>query len=138
MVTAFRAGLQKGELLLQRCSSCGKLNMYPRYACPFCQSDALTWQKASGYGTLHSYTILRVGAPEGFAADLPYALGIVKLEEGVQLLARLVPDPDGTWAGYACDQAVHFAPPPTKKQRTQACAWFGRVPSRRRKSSTPA
>lgn len=108
IVAGFREGLERGELLIQQCGSCGKVNMYPRHACPYCQSDELGWQQAAGTGTLLSATVLRAGAPEGFEADLPYALGIVRLDEDVQLLARLAPDPDGDWTSYQCDDRVSF------------------------------
>lgn len=110
IIEEFRDGLARGELLIQRCDACGKVNMYPRYACPHCQSDALGWQKAGGEGQLMSFTVLRAGAPEGFEADLPYALAVVRLDEGVQLLGRLAPDSDGDWASYDCDARVrHIA-----------------------------
>lgn len=127
IVAEFRAGLARGELLIQKCNDCGRLNMYPRYACPFCQSLSLDWQKSSGHGTLHSYTVLRVGAPEGFERDLPYALGVIKLDEGVQLLGRLVSDADGEWHGYRCDDAVQFHPQSPELVERRPCAWFGRV-----------
>jgi len=120
----FRAGLSRGELLLQKCSECSKLNMYPRHACPHCQSRALGWQKSGGEGVLHSFTVLLAGAPEGFAQDLPYAVGVVKLAEGVQMLARLRPDADGGWASYRCDEAVTFTTPPAQQATPRACAWF--------------
>ena len=121
---AFRAGLSRGELLLQKCSDCGKLNMYPRHACPHCQSLALGWQKSGGKGVLHSFTVLLAGAPEGFSQDLPYAVGVVKLDEGVQMLARLRPDADGDWKSYRCDEAVTFTAPPPEQATPRACAWF--------------
>jgi uncharacterized protein len=127
IVAAYREGLEKGQLLVQKCDACGRPNMYPRYACPFCQSETLSWQRATGRGLLHSFTVLRAGAPEGFEADLPYALGVIKLEEGVQLLARLLPDADGSWQGYACDQRVEFVPSPAAQQQYRPCAWFRRV-----------
>jgi uncharacterized protein len=127
IVAAFREGLERGELLIQKCAECRKLNMYPRYACPFCQSETLHWQRATGRGRLHSFTVLRMGAPEGFEADLPYALGVIKLEEGVQLLARLLPDADGDWGSYVCDQPVELAPPPTTQPQYRPCAWFRRA-----------
>jgi len=110
LVQEYRDGLERGELLVQSCSACNEPNMYPRYACPFCQSEELGWREASGKGVLHSFTVLRGGAPSGFEGELPYALGVVKLEEGVQLLARLVPDDDGAWSDYTCDAPVEFAP----------------------------
>lgn len=125
----FRAGLARGELLVQKCNDCGGLNLYPRHACPHCQSLSLGWHKSAGRGVLHSFTVLRVGAPEGFEQDLPYALGVIKLEEGVQLLARLVADPDGDWQSYKCDDSVEFAPVPPQQIERRACAWFKRAKS---------
>jgi uncharacterized OB-fold protein len=127
LVADFRAALSRGELVVQKCEHCGRLNMYPRHACPFCQSQSLGWQRVSGRGKLMSYTVLRFGAPEGFEDDLPYAIGIVKLDEGVQLLGRLVADPDGEWSQYACDLTVEFAPVAPQEVERRPCAWFRRV-----------
>lgn len=75
---------------------------------------------------LYSLTVQYLGAPSAFDDQLPYALGVVRLPEGVQLLARLVPDEDGTWDGYRADDAVEFVPTaPAEGQRP--CAWFRRV-----------
>lgn len=124
IVTDFREGLKRGELLLQKCEDCQKLNMYPRYACPHCQSENLGWQAANGRGIIHSYTVLRTGPPEGFEKDIPYALAVVKLEEGVQLLARLAPDSTGDWGEYSCDMAVEFQAVDPKEIEEKPCAWF--------------
>jgi len=121
----FRAGLARGELLLQKCNDCGKLNMYPRHACPHCQSLSLGWQQSTGHGVLHSFTVLRVGAPEGFDKELPYALGVVKLDEGVQLLGRLVAE-SGDWQSYQCDDRVEFRPATSTGPGYRPCAWFAR------------
>ena len=82
IVSDFRAALAKGELHIQNCGDCGKPNMWPRYACPHCQSENLGWVKSVGKGQLHSFCVLRQGAPEGFEDDLPYVIGVVKLDEG--------------------------------------------------------
>ncbi|GAC1577522.1 MAG: hypothetical protein NVS3B27_22160 [Novosphingobium sp.] len=127
IVTQFRAGLAGGELLVQSCSDCGKPNMWPRYACPHCQSENLGWVKSSGSGLLHSFCVLRQGAPEGFEGDLPYAIGVVKLDEGVQLLVRLEPDAPGDWASYTCDDRVEFVAAPAAEIERRPCATFRRV-----------
>jgi hypothetical protein len=127
IVSAFRDSLARGQLIVQKCNECSKLNMYPRYACPFCQSENLGWQKVSGRGQLHSFTVLRLGAPQGFESDLPYALGVIKLEEGVQLLARLAPDEARDWASYKCDDAVEFVPQSAAQIAHRPCATFRRA-----------
>lgn len=122
IVTDFRAGLASGELLVQNCNDCGKPNMWPRYACPHCQSENLGWIKSSGKGSLHSFCVLRQGAPEGFEADIPYAIGVVKLDEGVQLAVRLQPAGADDWSAYQCDDRVEFV----GKEDGRECAVFRR------------
>jgi uncharacterized OB-fold protein len=127
LVEDFRAGLDRGELLVQHCGDCGRVNMYPKYACPFCQSENLGWQAAAGRGTLLSHTVQRLGSPMGFEDEQPMGLGVVRLEEGVQLLGRLVPGADGTWDAYACDATVEFVGPgdaTPEGQPTRPVAWF--------------
>lgn len=124
IVSDFRAGLAGGELLIQNCYDCGKPNMWPRYACPHCQSDNLGWVKSSGKGILHSFCVLRQGAPEGFEDDLPYAIGVVKLPEGVQLLVRLEADAEGDWTAYRCDDEVEFVAVEPGEIERRPCATF--------------
>jgi uncharacterized protein len=127
IVSDFRTGLAGGELLIQNCNDCGKPNMWPRYACPHCQSDNLGWVKSSGKGVLHSFCVLRQGAPEGFEDDLPYAIGVVKLPEGVQLLARLEPTAEDDWSGYGCDDVVEFVVVDPSEIERRPCATFRRL-----------
>ena len=46
----------------------------------------------AGEGTIASYTVIRV-APRAYTADVPYAVAVVKLKEGVSLLGRIVEIP---------------------------------------------
>jgi hypothetical protein len=124
LVDTFRQGLERGELLLQRCNDCEKPIMYPKYRCPFCQSDDLGWRAASGRGVLHSYTVVRAVPPKGFEDDVPYGLGVVRLDEGTQLLARLRPLDGDTWEGYACDKRVRFDPASADEVRQRPAPWF--------------
>jgi uncharacterized protein len=127
IVSEFRAGLASGELLIQNCNDCGKPNMWPRYACPHCQSENLGWVKSAGKGVLHSFCVLRQGAPEGFEDDLPYTIGVVKLDEGVQLLARLEAEGEEDWSAYACDDAVEFVAVSSSEVDRRPCATFRRL-----------
>jgi uncharacterized protein len=124
LVTAFRDGLERGELLLQTCNPCGHVIMYPRHRCPRCHSDDLGWRASGGAGVLHSFTVVRAVPPKGFEDDVPYALGVVKLDDGAQLLARLAPGDDGTWDDYACDVRVRFAPAGPEEIRRRPAPWF--------------
>lgn len=127
IVAGFRAGLADGKLLIQNCGDCGKPNMWPRYACPHCQSENLDWIEAKGEGSLHSFCVLRQGAPEGFEEDLPYAIGVVKLDEGVQILVRLEPNQPDDWSAYQCDDRVSFVAVDAAEAERRPCAVFRRA-----------
>lgn len=78
----------EGRLVLQCCAACGKVRHYPRLLCDSCYSDAVAWKRASGRGTVHSWTVAHHAFHPAFAAELPYTLVTVDLEEGVRALGR--------------------------------------------------
>jgi uncharacterized OB-fold protein len=78
----------QGRLVLQRCTACGKVRHYPRLLCDHCYSDAVDWIPASGRGKVHSWTVAHHAFHAAFAAELPYTLVTVDLDEGVRALGR--------------------------------------------------
>ncbi|QBD74749.1 Zn-ribbon domain-containing OB-fold protein [Ktedonosporobacter rubrisoli] len=85
-------GLEQGKLLIQRCASCSHHVFYPRSLCPHCFSEQLSWVRASGKGTIYSYTVAHQ-AFGPFAEQAPFVVAIVELEEGVRMLTRIVAAP---------------------------------------------
>jgi len=85
-------GLRQGELRIQRCNSCSKAVFYPRSICPHCHSDQLAWIVASGKGAIYSYTVVHQ-AFGPFAADVPFVIAIVELQEGARMMSRIVDAP---------------------------------------------
>lgn len=82
-------GTAQGELRIQRCLDCGKPFFYPRTGCPNCASTNVTWESASGRARLHTYLISHRGMG-GFAAEIPYAIAVVQLEEGPRMMTNIV------------------------------------------------
>ena len=78
----------QGKLVLQSCSACGKIRHYPRLLCDACYSDAVTWLPSEACGTIHSWTVAHHAFHPAFAAELPYTLVTVDLDEGVRALGR--------------------------------------------------
>jgi uncharacterized protein len=78
-----------GQLVVQRCTTCGEFQFYPRALCVACAGET-EWVDASGRGTLYTYTIIRQNRSPAFAALSPYAVGIVELEEGVRMMSNIV------------------------------------------------
>ena len=87
--------LARHELYVQRCSTCGTKRFYPRALCPACLSDATEWLRASGRGTVYSFTVTHQNQAPGFRDELPYVLAIVELAEGVRLMTNIVGCPPG-------------------------------------------
>ncbi len=83
---------RQGRLVGMRCGRCGNPAIPPREFCDACGERA--WQRLplSGRGRIASYTVIRV-APARHAGDAPYAIAVVRLEEGVSLLGRVVGAP---------------------------------------------
>jgi uncharacterized OB-fold protein len=88
--TAYWEGAARGELVLQRCRSCGALQHRPRALCVSCLSDAVEHFVASGRGTVHSFTVTHQNQAPGFREACPYVLAYVALEEGPRLLTNVV------------------------------------------------
>lgn len=87
----FYAHCARGELRFQRCDGpgCGRWRHPPRVACPECGSERWSWQRSSGRGTLYSWTVTHQPLAPGFADDVPYAVVVVELEEGVRLVSAI-------------------------------------------------
>jgi uncharacterized protein len=100
---AYWDAAREGTLLIQRCAACGRYQFYPRGHCAHCFAPDPEWAPASGRGRVHTYTVVRRTPNAEFAADCPYVLAIIELDEGPRMTARIVGDPDG----LACDQRVH-------------------------------
>jgi uncharacterized OB-fold protein len=73
-----------GRLMGVKCRGCGRLICPPRGICPKCYSDKFDWIDLKGRGKLLTYTIIHF-PPSQFQALAPYAVGIVRLDEGPRL-----------------------------------------------------
>ena len=86
----FWEACRRGELLIQKCGSCDEYQFYPRAICANCWTTDIAWVTASGKGTVWSFTVTQQNRTPGFADDVPYALALVELEEGVKMFTNIV------------------------------------------------
>jgi uncharacterized protein len=89
----FYEAAQRGELRLQRCTACRTFRHYPRPTCPACLVREFTWERASGRGTVYTWTIVRGPTLPAFEAQLPYNVVDVLLEEGVHFVSQVLDCP---------------------------------------------
>jgi uncharacterized OB-fold protein/acyl dehydratase len=83
--------IDRGELLIQKCSGCGTLRHPPRPMCHVCRSVAWETQPSAGQGSVHSFVIMRHPPIPGY--DFPIAVALIDLEEGTRIVADVVDCP---------------------------------------------
>ncbi len=94
------AACRKHQLLIQRCSACGHYQFYPRTFCTECMQREPEWVQASGRGTVETWTIVRRPVSEAYAADTPYVIALIRLDEGPVMMSQVSDcDPEGVHSG---------------------------------------
>ena len=86
----FFEAARKGVLVVQKCDSCGRLRFPPRNLCSHCLSTRSSWTTVSGRGEVFSFNIMHQVYHPAFAAEMPYAVVVVQLEEGARMVSNLV------------------------------------------------
>ncbi len=82
------AGLE-GRLVVQRCTACGRHQLYARAHCLSCRSP-VEWVEASGRGTVYSFTVIRQNPSRSFRHMIPFVVALVDLVEGPRLMTNIV------------------------------------------------
>jgi uncharacterized protein len=93
----FFEGALQGRLMLRRCQACGTY-MWPvggirtplRPRCVQCFSGDLRWAPSTGKGSLYSFALMHQVYHPAFAAEIPYNISIIELEEGVRMMCTVV------------------------------------------------
>ena len=92
-VASFDQYLAEGKLMASRCEDCGELTLPPRAICPKCHSHNMAWTETGGKGKLAGFTVISIAPTfmieQGYGRDNPYVSGIVELDEGVKVSARV-------------------------------------------------
>jgi len=85
----FWEGCRRHEFLLQRSSITGRYH-WPAVCDPEAGRDGMEWVRASGRGTVHTYSIIhQVFRPE-LAERVPYNVVVIELDEGPFFHSNLV------------------------------------------------
>jgi len=87
-IEGFYKFVGEGKLMGAKCNKCGTVMLPPRPVCTKCYSKDLRWIELKGQGKLLTYTVIYV-SPKQFEVLAPYPVGIVKLDEGPQLLGMI-------------------------------------------------
>lgn len=84
------AATARGELVVQQCSACERVQWPPRDTCGRCGPAELRWLPVAGTGTLFTWTVVHHTTIAAHAAALPFAVGAVELDDvPARMLGRL-------------------------------------------------
>ncbi len=72
-----------------KCTQCSKISFPPRLVCSGCRGRSFEKTTLAQTGTVQTFTVIHV-APSGFEDEVPYAVGVVKLEDGVKITGQIV------------------------------------------------
>jgi uncharacterized protein len=95
-----------GRLVLQRCTSCDRLQFPPDVVCTYCQSEHLDHAELSGRGILYSFAVMDRPFHPGFVSCVPYVVGLIELAEqpDLRILTNVVEaDPRSLSVGMAME-----------------------------------
>ena len=85
--------LSEEKLMGSKCQKCDALFVPPRSICIKCHGTEMKWAEMKGRGKLTAFTCIAIGPPlmikEGYNRQYPYVSGVVELEEGVRVVARI-------------------------------------------------
>jgi len=85
--------LKEEKIMGAKCKKCGALALPPRPICTSCFGTDMEWIQFRGVGKLVAFTSIVVAPPfmakEGFGKNNPYVVGVVELQEGAKIVARI-------------------------------------------------
>lgn len=91
---AYQQFLAEDKLMGSHCPNCEETYLPPRAICPACHGTELAWKALSGKGKVAALTFVTIVnqqmAAEGYGRDNPNCAGVVELEEGVKITARVL------------------------------------------------
>jgi len=90
---AYEQYLKEERLMGSRCLECDAHYVPPRSICVKCFSSDMKWVEMKGQGRLAAFTCITIAPPfmieQGYNRQNPYISGVVELEEGGRVDARI-------------------------------------------------
>lgn len=84
------------RLQLPRCDHCGTFHTYFEPWCSHCGKEGVHWESLSGRGRIWANCRFHKVYFPGFAADSPYNVAMVELDEGPRLMTNIIGIPNGS------------------------------------------
>ena len=88
-----QAWFTSGAIVVQRCTSCARLQHPPEEVCAACGAMAFDHADVGPTGTVHSFTVVHYAAHAALADSVPYTVVLVSLDGAPHV--RVVGNLDG-------------------------------------------
>ena len=86
--------LEEERLMGSKCKACDARYVPPRSICIKCYGSDMEWVEMKGKGRLAAFTCITIAPPfmiaQGYNRKNPYISGVVELEEGGRVDARII------------------------------------------------
>jgi len=83
----------EGRLIGSRCTACNALSLPPRPVCRDCRGTGMEPRTVDGTGRLVAFSSITVVPPmmaeAGYGRERPYCAGVVELDAGPRVVARI-------------------------------------------------
>jgi len=89
----FWDALAEGRLTTTRGKTSARLTFPPKPFCPYDWGREVEWIELTGRGKLYSQTVIHA-VPAAFQGEAPIRNGIVDLDEGLRVAARILGEPE--------------------------------------------
>lgn len=90
IVKGWRHNDQRYNLIGTKCKTCGETFFPKRVVCPNCRSHGeIEDLQFKGTGEIYTFSVI-YAPPDDFKINAPYAVGIIKLDEGAKVTAQIV------------------------------------------------
>jgi uncharacterized OB-fold protein len=90
LTAPFWQATREGTLLVQKCGECGYLRWPPGPVCTECQTTGGVWTPVGPAGVLYSYAEYHRALAPAFKDEVPYAVGLIELDDGPRMYGALV------------------------------------------------
>jgi uncharacterized OB-fold protein len=90
----FWTAAREGRLVMQQCAACGHIRNPIQALCPVCISAEFTWTELSGRGEVFAKVVYQRAFNPAWAADIPYNLVLVQLDEGPRMYSNVIGTPN--------------------------------------------
>lgn len=87
---AFWEGTRSGELRMQQCDRCAHIRYPISHLCPECLEERHRWVRLSGRGEVFCTVVFHQVYNKAFAADVPYNVSLIQLDEGPRMFSNVV------------------------------------------------